>query len=120
MLSVITVTVLGVSFVVLMVGLLWAIGNNKRHGDEFHKNLARRLQQLRLSRALRMFGVDPTRYLHSERVVDVERHMRNCAACEETERCETSLADGNRSAEGFGFCPNYDELQKRAEKAVTD
>lgn len=90
------------------VVLIWAIGGNLRRGDQVRRKLARNLDTLRLGRALKMFGIDTERYLHSQRIVDIEAQMRNCSTCSDVSRCDNSLKKG--AVVEFDFCPNHDAL----------
>lgn len=94
------------------VAMVWAIAGNMKQGIEVRRQLAARLQQLRLGRALTMFGVNAEEYLHTQRIADIEAQMRNCAACDELERCDSSLERG--AAEDFDFCPNEQSLRDLA------
>jgi hypothetical protein len=95
--------------------MVWAIAGNMKQGMEVRRRLAARLQQLRLRRALTMFGVNAEEYLHTQRVADIEAQMRNCADCGELERCDSSLERGD--AEDFGFCPNEESLRDLGKSA---
>jgi hypothetical protein len=94
----------------LVLALAWAIQRNMREGERFRDRLADRLVALRLERLMGLLGLDPNQYLHSERIVDVERHLRNCAGCPETERCDQALAQEKPDAIA-DTCPNYEDLQ---------
>ena len=111
MLNTIVLTALGTGFVALTLSLIWAISANLRQGGQYYQSLAERMQELRLAQALEMFGTDPNRYLYSMRVVDIERHMRNCTNCQDTRRCDVCLAAAD-SGERFSFCPNYSALRQ--------
>ncbi len=90
------------------VALTWAIAGNMRRGDEVRRNLARRLDKLRLGRALDLFNIDPDVYLRTQSIVDIDTQMRNCRSCTESEHCDSSLARG--AVEDFDFCPNQSSL----------
>ena len=90
------------------VALTWAIAGNMRRGDEVRRKLARRLDKLRLGRALKLFRIDPDAYLRTQSIVDIDTQIRNCHSCTELERCDSSLATG--AVEDFDFCPNHGSL----------
>ena len=97
--------IIGLLLVLLAAVLTWAILKNLLQGERYRKKLAKRLETLRLSRALKMFGVDVFVYLHNEKITDIESQMRNCAACKELDACDDNL-NGVQSRENFHFCPN--------------
>ncbi|OOG20777.1 hypothetical protein B1C78_17035 [Thioalkalivibrio denitrificans] len=99
----------GVALLALIIALAWAISANMREGLLFRSGLARRLEELRLQRLMALLGLDPNRYLHAARIVDVERHMRTCKECEETARCDDALDKETPDALA-GRCANYREL----------
>lgn len=110
-----TLSVVGLALALFAVSLAWAILHNLREGQAFRAQLARRLGQLRLQRLMRMLGLDPGRYLHQERIVDVERHMRACASCPETSRCDQALEQHQPDAVA-DYCVNYPEIRDLREK----
>jgi hypothetical protein len=111
----ITLSVVGLALALFAISLAWAILHNLREGQAFRVQLARRLEQLRLQRLMRMLGLDPGRYLHQERIVDVERHMRACASCPETARCDQALEQHQPDAV-VEYCANYPELRDLRDK----
>lgn len=97
----------------LGAAIIWAITSNLRQGERFRQQLGERLDRLRLPGALRRFGIDPARYLHSQPITTIEDQMRKCRACEQTVRCDDTLAT-HVAPEDLAFCPNFPELQKLA------
>ena len=97
------------------VAIVVAIIGNMREGEAYREQLAQRLGRLRLGRALVLFGVDPTRYLHTQRMVDIEDQMRGCVACAEITRCDDALE--RQRSEDLSFCPNYDALTELGKPA---
>ena len=99
------------STLVLGGALLWGIATNMRKGGAVRRAVAKRLDGLRLGRAVRLLGIDTHVYLHSQRIVDIEAQMRKCIHCRQLQRCDDSLESG--SVAGFAdFCPNEGELRK--------
>ena len=97
-----------VAMLALAVALSWSIAGNLRQGDAVRLRLARRLETLRLGRALTLFGVDVEDYLYGQRVVEIQAQMRNCNDCRNPARCDDTL---RRGADGeFDFCPNGEVL----------
>ena len=109
----------GIALLALVLALAWAISDNMRQGLRFRSGLARRLEQLRLQRLMGLLGLDPNRYLHAARIVDVERHMRTCSECPETERCDDALEKEKPEAMARR-CANYRDLEilRRAVKTT--
>lgn len=114
-----TPSLLGLALVVLAVALSWAILRNLSQGQRFRARLAERLEQLRLQRLLRLLGLDPTRYLHEQPIVDVNRHMHTCARCPETVRCDRALEE-HKPEVVASYCANFDELQAMRERRQPD
>ncbi|MGF1614706.1 MAG: hypothetical protein ACFCVA_12595 [Gammaproteobacteria bacterium] len=111
MFNVIAVATLVTAVMALGAAIIWAITSNLRQGELFRQQLGGRLDRLRFSGALRRFGIDPARYLHSQPIVTIEDQMRKCRACEATVRCDDTLATRG-APEDLAFCPNFPELQK--------
>ncbi len=115
MIGFVVFSLLLVAMLVLAVALGWYIARNLRQGNAVRGRLARRLEALRLGRALTLFGVDPADYLHGQRVVDIQAQMRNCNDCRMPSRCDDAL---ERGADGdFDFCPNGEVLGALREAA---
>lgn len=114
MFNVIALAVIVLAVITLGAAIIWAITSNLRQGEAFRQKLGERLGRLRLQAALKRFGIDPARYLHTQPIVDIAEQMRKCTACEETVRCDDTLAKHASREEDFVFCPNYSELQNLA------
>jgi hypothetical protein len=100
------------SMVYLVFRMSYAIMRNVIVGMEFRKNLARKLEALRLGKMLTALGIDTRRYLHSETVLDIEDQMDRCAACQNTETCDDQLANGTIQAGKIDYCNNEASLQQ--------
>jgi hypothetical protein len=105
----VALALIGGVLAVLGAAIIWAIATNLHQGEAFRNKLGEQLSGLRLARALRRFGIDPSRYLHTQPIVDIEEHMQRCRACKEVTECEHAL-DQHKPPEDFAFCPNYPEL----------
>jgi len=101
-------TVLTLAFIVMLAS---AIGFNLKTGTRFRRSLATRVDQLRLGKMLSALGIDINRYLHTQRIVDIENHMERCSACENTDNCDEQLATGDTTATNIDFCNNEKSLQ---------
>jgi hypothetical protein len=98
-------------------GLLFtAIVFNLNVGKKYRQTLARDIDKLRLSRMLAALGIDVDSYLHSERIVDIQRQMGRCSDCGRTAECDDRLARGDVDAADIGFCNNEQSLQQILER----
>jgi hypothetical protein len=104
------VLAVGLALGLLALALAWAILHNLWEGQRLRTRLARRLGPLRMQRLMRMLGLDPNRYLHEQRIVDVARQMRACIDCPETQRCDGALKQG-KPDEVAPYCPNYESFK---------
>jgi len=101
--------------VLLGAGLAWAVFANIEVSGRFHQRLAEQIRNLRLGRALGLFDVAHKRYLHGQRVVDIESQLDNCKACQHLNRCDEVL-DGEGTQEEFHFCPNHQAFDKLSQR----
>lgn len=94
----------------ITVGLLVrAILRNLEQGQAFRRELTTRLQRVRLSHALGIFGLNRDRYVHEQPVVDIEKQIDNCSACEQVDRCD-EVMEKESTVDDLDFCPNHDAL----------
>ena len=101
-------TMLTLAFTVMLVS---AIVFNMKSGKKYRVSLARRFDQLRLSKMLSALGIDVNSYLHTQGIVDIQKHMDRCSACENTTTCDEQLATGDIKASDIEFCNNEKFLQ---------
>ncbi len=114
-LSLILLTALGLLFVITVVLVSIAVGGNLMQGMRFREGLADGVKQLRLQRMLEALGIDVNRYLYSEPVTDIDKQMRNCEACQNTQTCDETLQGHPLAMADIAFCPNHDALQAMVE-----
>lgn len=95
----------------VIMRMSYVIMRNVIVGMEFRKNLARKVEALRLGKMLAALGIDTRSYLHSERVIDIEEHVDRCAACQNTETCDDQLASGTIQSSNIDYCNNEASLQ---------
>jgi hypothetical protein len=95
----------------VIIRMSYVIMRNVIVSMEFRKNLARKVHALRLNNMLGALGIDVTRYLHSERVLDIEEHIEKCSTCQNTATCDDQLASGPVSAGSIDFCNNEQALK---------
>jgi hypothetical protein len=108
--STITIAAFGTVALSLALALAWAVLHNMKRGETLRREMLQRLHDVPLRQALGSFQVDPLTYLYSERLVDIERHLRNCAACTDQRHCARHLQEGGPEHK-LAFCPNYQELR---------
>jgi len=111
-LSLLGVTVLSILLLLLVVALPFAMLRNMARGEALREELASQVSRLRLSKMLAYLGIDRSRYLHRQRVVDIREHMRRCAACETTDTCDQTIEVPGRENADIGFCPNAESLTR--------
>ncbi len=101
-------TVLTLAFTVMLVS---AIVFNLKSGTRFRSSLATRIDQLRRGKMLSALGIDVSRYLHTQSIVDIEKHMERCSGCGNTNTCDEQLAAGDINVSDIEFCNNEKSLQ---------
>ncbi len=104
MLSSLTGLLMIAGVVGVMAVLIAAIVANIRQGERWREAVLERMGGLRMKRALIQRGIDPRRYVHEERAVDLEAQLRRCEQCTHEAGCDEALAQG-RFAD-FHDCPN--------------
>ena len=107
---------LAVFMLYVIMRMSYVIMRNVIVGMEFRKNLAKKVEALRLGRMLSALGIDTGNYLHSERVIDIENHIDRCASCDNTETCDDQLASGKIQAGNIDYCNNEASLQEIVSK----
>ena len=96
----------------VIMRMSYVIMRNVIVGMEFRKNLARKVETLRLGKMLAALGIDSRSYQHSERVIDIEEHIDRCSACQNTETCDDQLAKGTVQSSKIDYCNNEASLQQ--------
>ncbi len=104
--------VLALFVLYVILRMSYVIVRNVIVGMEFRKNLARKVDALRLNKMLTALGIDINTYLHSERVIDIEEHIDRCSACHNTETCDDQFARGTIQAGNIDYCNNEASLQQ--------
>jgi len=110
--TVIIGSILGLFMLYVIIRMSYVIMRNVIVGMEFRKNLARKVDALRLNKMLAALGIDINNYLHSERVIDIEEHIDKCSECQNTETCDDQLAKGAIQASNIDYCNNEKSLQQ--------
>lgn len=90
------------------VAIVWAVVRNLREGERYRQRLALRLKRLRLGGALPLFKIDPDEYLHTQPIAEIEKHMRQCEGCNDTELCDHAME--NQRLDQIPDCVNRPAL----------
>jgi len=114
--SIAAVGIYSIFFVVMVVTIFSAIIFNIKAGIKYRHNLARQLDQLRISNMLRALGIDINLYLHQERINEINSQMIRCSECNNTDRCDEDTKTGNTDPEGISYCNNEQALRTIADK----
>ena len=96
----------------VIMRMSYVIMRNVIVGMEFRKNLAKKIDALRLNKMLAALGIDIYSYLHSERVIDIEDQIDKCSSCQNTETCDDQFAKGSIQASNIDYCNNEKSLQQ--------
>ena len=96
----------------LLAILVSQIRQNYRTGQSFRQNLAKRINQLRLSKMLKARGIDLSAYLHTDSINEIEQNMRTCENCGVKNSCDEELENENLIETKLQFCPNDESLDK--------
>jgi hypothetical protein len=105
-----TLLVVAIAYVILRLAVVIAF--NVKTGILYRRNLARKFNDLRLSRMLAALGIDINRYLHNERVIDITEQMNRCVACENTQTCDEDMLKGKVEVEHINYCNNEQTLKE--------
>jgi len=108
----------GLAFIVLLVGFVLVITRNVRQGMLFRQKIARRMEHLRMEKMLRALGLDLSSYLHNVPASQVLQSAKRCEECSTVDVCDAQLAKGKLETDEIDFCPNQSELSQfeQAEK----
>lgn len=110
--TVIIGSILALFMLYVIMRMSYVIMRNVIIGMEFRKNLARKVDALRLNKMLTALGIDVNRYLHAERVIDIEEHIDKCSSCQNTDTCDDQLSKGTIQADNIDYCSNEKSLQQ--------
>jgi hypothetical protein len=109
-LSLLGIVALSILLILLTMALPFALLRNLARGNLLREELAEQVSRLRLSKMLQYLRIEPARYLHERRIVDIRRHMQRCQACKSTETCDRTIETPGRENADIGFCPNAASL----------
>lgn len=100
--------------VFLFVFLAVQIGRNFRIGEDFRRNLAERVDQLRLAKMLKARGIDLSAYLHTDSISEIEQNISSCQNCDVKNTCDQELKEEKHEEADLKFCPNDESLKNAA------
>ena len=98
-------------FTLMITLTLTFIVFNIKAGMKYRQGMAQRLEQLRMKHMLNALGVDLTRYLHQERVHEINQQMNRCQQCENTDQCDSDIAGDRIDTDTIDYCVNLKDLQ---------
>ena len=110
-LSLVIVTALSILITVTVVAVAYNIVRNLRVGESFRRDLAHKVDELRLGKMTRAMGIGMGSYLHKQPVVDIATQMRRCTACSNQDTCDDQLASGATIVHPE-YCPNEAALSR--------
>ena len=87
---------------------------NVKNGMLFRSLLSKRVNSLRLGKMLAALGVNVDKYLHEEKVLDIENQIERCTQCENTDACDDNLEKGTISIDSIDYCNNESDLKSMA------
>jgi len=114
--SIAAVVIYALLFAFMAIVIPVAIVFNIKAGAKYREKLALQLKQLRIGNMLNALGIDITRYLHQERIHEINTQMSRCSECKNTDQCDEELSSGNIDPENIRYCNNEQDLQRIAAK----
>lgn len=113
--------ILGLFLLYVIMRISYVIMRNVIVSMEFRKKLADKVHSLRLNNMLGALGIDVNRYLHNERILDIEEQIDKCASCQNTDTCDEQLAQDSITVGNIDYCNNAQALQQIvASKAASE
>ena len=91
--------------------LAYVIYANVKNGMLIRSLLSKRVGNLRLSKMLAALGVNVDKYLHEEKVLDIENQIERCTQCENTDICDENLQKGTITVDTIDYCNNESDLK---------
>jgi HAMP domain-containing protein len=113
--SYIIFAILGIAFVALALFFLLLISRNVVQGKMVREKLAKRVEELRMSKMLRALGLDFSKYLYSVPIHKINESMKKCETCSTTDQCDAQLKQETTRVQDVDFCPNQACLGKFTE-----
>ena len=117
--NILTLVIAGVMTVLVIAFVLFlfvAIIFNLKAGEKYRQSLVTKLDELRLAKMLGALGIDVNSYLHQERIIDIQKQLKRCSDCENTDQCDDNLSNNKITAGDIEFCNNEKDLQEIVKK----
>lgn len=99
-----------------MLRLTYTIAINLINGRKFHHALDQKFSKLRLSKMLSALGISKTDYIYQSSVRDIQRQMKSCSDCNNTDECDEKLTTPDIDVTEIEFCNNEEELKELKQK----
>lgn len=108
--SFILLAILGIAMLMISVFFVLLISKNMQNGRTFRRNLAKSIEQLRMTRVLKVLGLDFDIYLHKSTVQQITQNMSACENCQTTSVCDEKLSNASVEQVELDFCPVHSNL----------
>ena len=116
--------ILGGGLLLLITGfvlrLSYTIMKNLVNGRKFHHSLEQQFNKLRLSNMLIALGINKTDYIYQTNVNDIQKQMRSCSACSNTDECDDKLSNSAIEITEIEFCNNEADLKEIKQQIKQD
>ena len=100
--------------VVLGVALAYAMVSNFNKGKLIRQDITQNINELRYGKVLTYFGINKNEFVHKVPLVEIEKEMRTCVTCQQTEQCDKTLDETGIFDDGaLAFCPNSASIQNQ-------
>lgn len=96
---------------VFILRLSYTILINLINGRKFHHSLEQQVNKLRLSSMLTALGINKTAYIYQTNVNDIQKQMKNCSDCTNTDECDDKLSKADIDVTEIEFCNNETDLK---------
>jgi len=103
-----------------MLRLTYTIGINLVNGRKFHHALDQEFSKLRLNKMLSALGISKTDYIYQSSVKDIQRQMKSCSDCNNTDECDEKLTTPDIDVTETEFCNNEEELKDIKQKQLKE
>ncbi len=108
--SLIVLAILAAALAFYVLMLAFRIHNNVATGLAYRESLLSRLSELRLNNMINVLGIDRERYAYQQSILDIDKQMKQCAHCDNTQSCDEHIASGNTAIKDISFCGNKTAL----------
>ncbi len=110
--SLVTLAILAAALAFYVLMLAFRIHNNVATGLAYRESLLSRLSELRLNNMINALGIDRERYAYQQSILDIDKQMKQCAQCGNTQSCDDHIAHGKTAIDDIAFCGNKTALDE--------